>query len=111
MLLQARKSLVNATGTYSGGLPTSLDFGVLVVGQYSRLTGMVLVDSVPGATAVLNFRYQVVSGSTVVTSTFAVASGGMIFSDINPAQLVGVSITNIVSVSPYKLSLNGEVVR
>jgi hypothetical protein len=111
MLLQARKSLVNATGTYSGGLPTSLDFGVLNIGQYSRLTGMVLVDSVPTGTAVLNLRYQVQSGTTVVASTFSVASGGTVFSDINPAQLASVSITNVVSNSNYKLSLNGEVVR
>ncbi len=109
MLLQARKSLVNTTGTYSGGLPTSLDFGVLNIGQYSRLTGMVLVDSV--TTAILNLRYQISSGTTMVTSTFAVASGGIVFSDINPAAFVGVSITNVVSNSNYKFLLNGEAIR
>jgi hypothetical protein len=109
MLTQARKALVNATGTPVGALPTSLDFGVVKVGQFSRLTGMVLIDS--GTAGVLNFQYQSTSGTTLVTSAITVTSGGMVFSEINYSAVARISITGVTSNSAYKFLLNGEVVR
>ena len=104
-----RKVLVSQTGSIVAA--GSADFGVFRVGQFARLTGLALVDSVTNNTANLQFRFQASSGTTVITSNLPVASGASEFSVTNPSLFVGLGITPVQSATLFTVLIFGELVR
>ena len=110
---QGRTSLVNTNGTVDiTGAAASLDFGSFNVQPYTRFTGLFLVDSVPDASANLRIDYLADSGgSTIVSSTIAIDSGGTAFSFINHGYFAQISLTDIASDTPYNALVLGEPIR
>lgn len=78
-------------------VPGSLNFGSHLVAEFASIIGLIRVDSVPDASARLRFDFQTDSGTTLITSALAVASGGIVVNEFNPAAHLNVSITDIVS--------------
>jgi hypothetical protein len=109
MIARNRQLLYSQVGTIAAA--TSLDAGVFNAAAYSRLTGIVKVDSVTGATATLQFRFQASSGSSITTSTLPVNSGGTHYNVSNEAPFIGMGITPVQSASLFSLIIFGETIR
>ena len=91
--------------------PNSVDFGVFEVGQFPRLTGIIVVDSVPNNDSNLQFQFQRTSGTVLTTSQLAITSGGLHFNVTNEANFVGLGITPVNSDTLVSAIVFGELVR
>lgn len=101
---QNKTILVNSVFTVASG--STLDMGVFPGDKWSRVAGMF---SVVGS---FTFRYQMqsISGTTLVTSTLVVNSGGQILDAINYGEYIGLGFTQVVSSQP-RVFLYGEPTR
>ncbi len=104
-----RKVLVSQAGSLS--TVDSIDFGVVEVGRFARLTGIVIVDSVPNNDSNLQFQFQRTSGTVLTTSQLAITSGGLHFNVTNEANYVGLGITPVNSDTFFSAIIFGELVR
>ena len=106
-----RRILVNTTVDVQAGLPASLDFGSVLVSEFAGLGGMIKVDSSQNNVAQLRFAFQFDGGTTVITSSIPVNSGGMVVNELNPAPHVNISVAAINSSTPVRIFLAGVPIR
>jgi hypothetical protein len=104
-----RKVLVSQTGTIAA--VNSANFGVLEIGNFARLTGIVLVNSSNNNSSTIQFGWQAQSGTSLTTSRLAVTSGGLHFNVTNEANYVNLGITPVFSQTPYSIIVFGELAR
>jgi hypothetical protein len=110
---QGKRVLVNTVVSVLSGstFPTSVDFGVHLVSEFAGIIGMIKVDSSQNNVAQLRLGYQSDSGTTLITSEIAVASGGIVVNELNPAAYANVSIRQINSATPVRVFLTGLPIR
>lgn len=107
--MDGRRLIVSQVGTLTAG--GSLDLGTFPVAQYPRLSGFIRVDSVTNNTANIQFRGAVSSGSTLITSQSAVASGGSEFNIPQNFSVMGLGITPVQSATAFSVIVFGEPAR
>jgi len=106
-----RKVLINTVCDVAAGFPSSLDFGVFLVSEFAGLLGAVKVDSSQNNVARLEFAYQATSGTTIISSSIPVSSGGCVVNELNAGAYVGVSLSQLNSATPVRLFLTGIPIR
>lgn len=89
-------------------VPTSINFGSFQVPQFQGICGMVKVDS--NGVGLLEFQYKNNLGQTIVTSTVAMSSGGVI-NEFNPGAHVNIAAIGITSATALRVYLTGLPIR